>query len=690
MSLRRVRPALLAALAALVLAAGLAPAQVSATDGSNGATEAGTIITVLHPGWNAIGWVGPDSSTSDLFRAVPALRGVALWEPSAQQYWLAWRDSSDRSLVVRSGTGVWMYVGGDARASWTRPALPDGLVVRLQAGRNLVGVLADGAVGLPSGADARAWRWDHSRQQYQPYRAGHASLRQGEALWIEVSQPVNWWQPGTADPPIVFLGDVPIEDKRAILGEYQDVRRFFAEHFAVATRGRPRYIAADVEAARPMYLRSIGAEPPDGLCAWTHQGIEIRMLRCLGPPQDTFDYDYLRELLREIPGIGLQQRGGPTLDGPGPGWLLEGTRQYALTSYREARGDPASRQRSNMENGARRTSLPLSYFEVIESRDGATSFSEGALGFFAVEWLAERAGSPAVFDYLRLMRTSEDWRKTFETAFGISVDEFYSAFAAVRAEVFPPLPTLTGGATGPVVVFLGDVPVDTRSTIRTESDGTYTMLTERFGSDPFEYTFFVSTDKEWFRYLALPLGAGDWLGVGEVSCSHGNGPDSVLLLTLRCFEAFPDIVHRYLLDAALAELAPFRSLPPVEVDHSRRGPMWLVRGTERYTRHAYLAATREGAPRKPQDGLAFADALVSQSLSTMESISALNAAPDQVAALGFLAVDWLAERAGELALLEYHRSLASSTSWQSAFESAFGLTVEGFYEQFEAYRATLR
>ena len=114
--------------------------------------------------------------------------------------------------------------------------------------------------------------------------------------------------------------------------------------------------------------------------------------------------------------------------------------------------------------------------------------------------------------------------------------------------------------------------------------------------------------------------------------------------------------------------------------------MWLLRGTEGYTRHAYLVVTGDEAPRRTQDGPAVADGSTPQPLSTMESISAANAAWDQVEALGFLAVDWLIERAGELALLEYHRSLPSSTSWQSAF----GLTIEGFYERFEAYRATLR
>ncbi len=671
------------------LAGEVPPARVSAADGWNRATATGTITTVLHPGWNAVGWVGPDASTSDLFQAVPALQGVALWEPSAQRYRLAWRGSGDRPLAVRPGTGVWMYVGGDAPAPWTRPALADGLVVRLQTGRNLVGVVADGAVSLPDGRDVRAWRWDPSRQRYQPYWTGHASLREGDALWIEVPEPLNWWQPGTADPPFLFVGDVPIEDRRAILGEYDDVRRFFAEHFAAATRGRTRYIAADVEAARPMYLRQTGREPPDSLCRWSHQGIEITVLGCLGPPRDTFGDDYLRELWSEIPGIGRQRRGVSALDGPGPGWLLEGAREYALTSYREARGGPVSTHRSNMEDGARRTSLPLSYFEGIERRDAATSFSEAGLGFLAVEWLAERAGDPAVFRYLALVRTAEDWRETLQAVFGISVDDFYAAFAAVRAEAFPLVPELTVGVTGPAVVFLGDVEVDTRSAMRAESVGTYTMLAERFGADPFEFTFFVATDKEWFRHLNLPLVSDRWLRTGEGSCSYRNSPESVLLLTVRCYEAFPEIAHRNLLDAALAELAPSGSLP-AQAGHDRRGPMWLLMGTESYTRDAYLQATGDRAPGESRYGPAFAAASAPQPLSSMESVAAVNAARDQVVALGFLAVDWLVEWAGEPALLEYHRSLPSSTSWHAAFESAFGLTIEDFYERFEAYRATLR
>ena len=59
------------------------------------------------------------------------------------------------------------------------------------------------------------------------------------------------------------------------------------------------------------------------------------------------------------------------------------------------------------------------------------------------------------------------------------------------------------------------------------------------------------------------------------------------------------------------------------------------------------------------------------------------------AALSSVAAHWLADYAGEQALLEYFRLLPSAKTIYEAFEGAFGLTFDEFYEQFEAYRATL-
>ena len=57
--------------------------------------------------------------------------------------------------------------------------------------------------------------------------------------------------------------------------------------------------------------------------------------------------------------------------------------------------------------------------------------------------------------------------------------------------------------------------------------------------------------------------------------------------------------------------------------------------------------------------------------------------------LGFLAADWLADRAGVEALAGYYRRLPSSDSWQEAFEGAFGIAIDDFYDTFEAYRAEI-
>ena len=68
--------------------------------------------------------------------------------------------------------------------------------------------------------------------------------------------------------------------------------------------------------------------------------------------------------------------------------------------------------------------------------------------------------------------------------------------------------------------------------------------------------------------------------------------------------------------------------------------------------------------------------------------------------LGALAVDLLVERAGLDAVVEYYRQMhqqplesdrryAVATDWPEAFRNAFGITVEDFYEEFEAWRGEL-
>ncbi len=55
-----------------------------------------------------------------------------------------------------------------------------------------------------------------------------------------------------------------------------------------------------------------------------------------------------------------------------------------------------------------------------------------------------------------------------------------------------------------------------------------------------------------------------------------------------------------------------------------------------------------------------------------------------------LAIDWLVTRSGNPdASLEYWRMLREVPDWTKAFESAFNITPEGFFEEFEAHRTAI-
>ena len=278
---RHIRAALLATLAALLLASGLAPTQATASE----ATEGETITTVLHPGWNMVGWVGPETPTSELFEALPQLRRVSAWDAGEGAYLRAFRGRSAELPSLTPGTGLWLHLGGDTTVEWTRPGKSDGAVARLQAGLNLVGVVADGAITLPDHADAHAWRWDPARQGYATYRFGDATLSGGEALWIQAAAPLNLWQPGNAMPPFVLLDDIPVDCRQLILMEYRSMRRFFAERFGAATRGRLHYIAASVDTVRAAHPSLLGSQDREGATAWkqrdcTRPHLAVRQAGC--------------------------------------------------------------------------------------------------------------------------------------------------------------------------------------------------------------------------------------------------------------------------------------------------------------------------------------------------------------------------------------------------------------------------
>ena len=93
----RPSPSLGAALAvalALALGAGLASGSGTAaaespdeaTADESTADEPTTITTELHPGWNLIGWIGPETPVADLFEEIAALEQVSALDAQDGSY----------------------------------------------------------------------------------------------------------------------------------------------------------------------------------------------------------------------------------------------------------------------------------------------------------------------------------------------------------------------------------------------------------------------------------------------------------------------------------------------------------------------------------------------------------------------------------------------------------------------------
>ena len=348
---------------------------------------------------------------------------------------------------------------------------------------------------------------------------------------------------------------------------------------------------------------------------------------------------------------------------------------------------------------AQSPSLPLSSLfglSVDENRYAINAESEDALSFLAAEWLADHAGERALLEYFRLLPPLDTWQEAFERAFGLTVDDFYERFEEYRALLAAGwqqrvsadalLPHLTDDEVRPVLVFLGDVPATTRETLEQELDDMYALLTERLGASPYEYSYFFAADDE----SALPVRDGRYLSakLPEHICAVRGGD-----FIFRVSTCPPPRAHRQHIfkhwEIALANTS-FGAGDP---------PRWLDLGGWKYVDTLYRAEHYLFPDQRSFDDERI---LTQHNVHSVPPLRELGAPRGWTSAhaptwdLAFLAIDWLLQHAGERALFEYYRLLPRTTNtgadpegWRDAFEEAFGLTIEKFYEQFEAYRETL-
>ena len=122
------------------------------------------------------------------------------------------------------------------------------------------------------------------------------------------------------------------------------------------------------------------------------------------------------------------------------------------------------------------------------------------------------------------------------------------------------------------------------------------------------------------------------------------------------------------------------------------GPRWLTEGIAEFS--AYRAMSDIGvlsyeAERNSKEPWGFVrdGKYVDKPLSQMETWNVVKAARGNTYSYFLLAAELLASRAGEKALIHYYTLTQPGTTWQQAFEAAFGMTVDEFYDLFEEHRA---
>ena len=207
-------------------------------------------------------------------------------------------------------------------------------------------------------------------------------------------------------------------------------------------------------------------------------------------------------------------------------------------------------------------------------------------------------------------------------------------------------PASAGADSGePDLKFAGDVPAATQAAVRAELRSLTAFFRDRLGFSPTGYTITVDSDAQ--------------------APSYGLG-------------------WHHLLEA-IEQLAPHGSLPG-----NTRGPEWLFRGIDKYVGAAYSDSQGREELTAAALGETSRAVQITEPLKTLDTWERFHEVGYwEATGVGFLAVQWLVERAGERAILDYYRQLPRSGSWEQAFERAFGIAVDDFYAAFEAHRAEI-
>ncbi len=243
-------------------------------------------------------------------------------------------------------------------------------------------------------------------------------------------------------PLLVFVGEVAAETETAVRAAFEAVQTFFTNRLGAGPTDYTVFVAAGTASVTEAHARAFGVDADDGFCSRSSSGLAAVVVvdvgcRSAAPYSlDRYHYDHARDRLAPWSSLARDEDG---LDRRGPWWLRQAITSYTERAF-EAGGDGATLEeaRTAQASLARGVTPALARIEASADVVAAGYHEARALAFLAGDWLAEHAGEASLFDYYRQLPASASWQEAFEAAFGMSVDDFHTAFEAYRAETAAP------------------------------------------------------------------------------------------------------------------------------------------------------------------------------------------------------------------------------------------------------------
>ena len=447
-------------IAAFLLALMMAPTLETAR-----ADTSDAVTTLLDPGWNMAGWIEPEADVEELFEAIPQLEAVYAWDAERQRFLAAYAGSPQphgNLTKVAPGMGLWLRLDGDEPVSWTRAASPDpsaGLV-SLSEGWNLVAWTGSDGASFGDAFAALdddlqvALAWDTEIEwflQYVPDSPSAAALvrevKQGGAVWLEVSEERYWLQPGSVDPTVEFYGPFTEERQAEIRAENLSVVTYFAERYGLLEPDFRLYVGADRESLTQARREVLGIpEPSFVLC-----GVAVNELVFLADWCATATHDITSPLAHEYFHV-LQTHLVSRIPVPQTiyvaDWLLEGTAEYMAIEYHISRGHTSQEAvESVLVNTMTYNPRDVGEIEANISDIDTGGYHAAA---FAVRRLVSQSGEAAIRDFFLTLTTSAGWEDAFEKVFDSPPTVFYRELSDYVRSIVPDLRSIS------VTIFVPD------------------------------------------------------------------------------------------------------------------------------------------------------------------------------------------------------------------------------------------